>query len=192
MGKVRQFIGSVKNTPEMVLTEYIRVSSITFISGLISPLILKTQGLEFSLMVIGVIAFIMRLKAIVVILLKNVPMNTRALLYIVSSVVEVISSTIYYVDVHIWIITQVIYTFIAAILLDMYYIEYDVILAKDFSNEIFRDVQYTEKLLMTIAGTLGALLSIALASVPNIIMMLVILFVILIELPSGIAQYKRF
>ena len=83
-------------------------------------------------------------------------------------------------------------TFISAILLDLYYIEYDVILARDYDIKIFKDVQYTERILMTIAGTLGAVLSIALVAIPNSIVVLGILFGFLIELPIGLIQYKRF
>ena len=196
MDKVKQLIRKLiiefKETSSLILMEYIRIASMTFVSGLMHPLILKVQGVEFSLALIGVISLVMKFKTIVIIMLKKISMRTRALLFIISTVISIVLNFIYFVDIHIWIICEMVSTFISAILLDLYYIEYDVILARDYDIKIFKDVQYTERILMTIAGTLGAVLSIALVAIPNSIVVLGILFGFLIELPIGLIQYKRF
>jgi len=178
----------IDETPQFIRTEYIRISSNVLVGGLITPIIIKTQGLEFSIMALGILGLVMRLKSLLVIFLKNTTMQMRLLLFVFSSIFILGVNIVYFVNIHIWIILLAIQSVGSAVILEMYYTEYDIIISRDYPNHIFKNMQYTEKLLMTIFSSTGAMLSIILSSYPNAIITLVIILIILVEIPFGVTQ----
>ena len=156
-----------KDLDEFLRMQIIIVGLISFSWALIIPLVTKLQGMLWTTSLISAYLIAQKASAFLFPYFKNMKINKCYKILIILDVFYATSLTIYFYNQEIFILVEAFLALIYGVIISVFTINYNTFVMKKYSRDIFKEIQYIEKISISVAGILGFLFVIFLDFILN-------------------------
>lgn len=159
---MKDMMKSFKDFDDFLKTQIIIVGLISFVWALIIPLITKLQGMLWTTSIISAYLIAQKASAFIYPYFKDMKINKCYKSLIILDILYAISLTIYFVNINVFVYVEALLTLVYGIIISVFTINYNTYVMKTYNANTFKELQYIEKISISIAGILGFVLVIVL------------------------------
>jgi len=145
-----------KELSDFVKAEVLLNMLMIFSMALIGPVLIKVQGITFTVTMIGALSMLSRMNILISLLLKDIDMYKKHLLIIILAIIDFIVLVSFdYMSHTVFMVLITTSGMLVGVAMTSFYIDYDVILADMLDKRDLRNLQYIERIAFGVAGVLG-------------------------------------
>lgn len=191
---MKDFVVSFRNFDAFVKMQLLCVAVASFSWALVIPIITKLQGLLWTTYVIAGFMILARTSAFISPFFKHISLKRSFEVIVVLTIMYLFSLFTYFYSVHLFLIIEMILMFGYGIIFSIYTINYDVYIMKRYDQDVFKDIQYIEQMIMAAAGITGFLITGVVDFISNSIeaSLYSFMFMLLISLTVDIYNYNKY
>ena len=150
--------------------------------ALILPILTKLQGMLWATSIISMYLILNRFSAFLLPYFKNTSIKKSYRNMITLDILYLVSVPLYFVDPLLFLYTEATLMFVYGIILSIFGISYDAFLMTKYNTSTFKDIQYSERIVMAVAGILGYAVVILLDIFSNNIETIVYTFIVILSM----------
>lgn len=171
--------------------------AITIVSlswSLMVPIIIKLQGVLWTASIISGYLIIQKLSVFIYPYFKNWLLKQSYKYLIILDVFYMLSLPLYFYDPLIFIYVEAGLVVIYGLIMNVFGINYDAFLMNKYSTNIFKDIQYVERIYMASAGIVGYLIVIVIELFTEKLDTIILIFFVMLgfNLVIQIYNYKKY
>lgn len=155
---MKELYKSYKGFDNFIKMQLMVIFVISLSWALILPILTKLQGLLWATSIISAYLILHRLSAFLLPYFKDTSIKQAYKNMIVLDVLYLVSVPIYFVDPLLFLYTEATLMVIYGVILSVFGISYDAFLMNKYNTSKFKDIQYSERIVMAIAGIIGYLI----------------------------------
>ena len=183
-----------QNFDQFIKMQLYMVATVSLSWSLMVPIIIKLQGVLWTASIISGYLIIQKLSVFIYPYFKNWLLKQSYKYLIILDVFYMLSLPIYFYDPLIFIYVETGLVVIYGLIMNVFGINYDAFLMNKYSTNIFKDIQYVERIYMACAGIVGYLLVIVIELFTEKLDTIILIFFVMLgfNLVIQIYNYKNY
>ena len=178
---MRELYKSYQGFDGFIKTQLMVMFVISLSWSLILPILTKLQGLLWATSIISAYLVLHRLSAFLLPYFKNTSLKQAYKNMIILDVLYLLSVPLYFIDPLLFLYTEAALMVIYGVMLSVFRISYDAFLMTRYDTSKFKDIQYSERIVMSVAGIIGNLLVIMLDVISSNIGVAIYTFMVILS-----------
>ena len=191
---MRELFKNTLKFDEFIKVQLFVLFIVTFSWSLVLPMVIKLQGVYWTTTMISMYLILQKISIFWIPFFKEISLKKSYKILIVLDLIYMLSMVIYFYDVSVFIYAEAILMVLYGLSVSIFSINYKIYIMKSYSENVFKDTQYVEQLVIGTAGMFGYMIVILVGEIThdmdvNIkVFMIFILFNLLIQFNN----YKKY